>query len=176
MVKYTDTEVHLRAGPASHEAVFTFDRVFGEDRETTAPFDMMKESVELAVCGFNALILTYGQAGSGKTTTLWSDLIEPTLAYIPDLLTPDVALISAHFLKIEGEKCWNLLGHRSAANLVGKDIFVRSAMQLGNEWNIYEVSKVFESAKAKLMDETTVRAHYVIHISFILESGKLGQI
>ncbi|XP_050681507.1 kinesin-related protein 4-like isoform X2 [Leptidea sinapis] len=52
-------------------AVFTFDKVYDKDTETSAVYDdIAKPIVEAAAAGFNGTIFAYGQTSSGKTYTM----------------------------------------------------------------------------------------------------------
>ena len=81
--------------------------------------------------------------------------------YISGILTDEVALISLHFLKVYNERAWNLLSRSTAAHLSGKDFLIKSAVQLGNTWNTFEIEKIYASAFEKVNNEINSRVHYI---------------
>ena len=68
---------------ANHER-YKFDRIYGEEMGTEDIFkDHYQGMIHQAMRGYNVTIFAYGQTSSGKTHTMYGDLMESGFGLIP---------------------------------------------------------------------------------------------
>ena len=168
---------------------FTFDKVFGEDADTTQVYDsVVKGIVSSVVSGLNGTIFAYGQTSSGKTYTMQgSGTIQEgasSAGGIVHMAAKDIFahiqsqpnrmfLVRASFLEIYNEEVRDLLCNNNQTLQIREDprrgVFVQCQEDMVTDFESL-LRILFQGEKSRAvaatgMNERSSRSHTIFRIT-----------